>query len=149
MKVLRDATTDIKFDYFRRHLDLQSQAASAWLAHAQGHDNDAIAALRAAADGEDALGKHPVSPGALMPAREQLGELLLELKRPHEALTAYEAELQIYPARFRSLYGAGLAAEQVGDRNLAHRYFGMLLQTAVKADASRKELLHAREFVGT
>jgi tetratricopeptide (TPR) repeat protein len=149
MQALRNATTDIKFDYFRQHLDLQAQAANAWLAHAQGHDNDAVAALRAAADGEDALGKHPVSPGTLMPAREQLGELLLQLKRPHEALTAYEAELKIYPARFRSLYGAGLAAEQAGDRSLANRYFGMLLQTAAKADASRRELLHAREFVGT
>jgi hypothetical protein len=76
MRVLRDATTEPKFDYFKKHLELQVQAASAWLAHVEGRDGEAVAALRAVADGEDVLGKHPVTPGALMPAREQLGDLL-------------------------------------------------------------------------
>ncbi len=146
MRTLRDATTDIRFDYFRRHLDLQAQAATAWLAHADGHDDDAIAALRAAADVEDALGKHPVTPGALMPVREQLGALLLELKQPRDALIAYQAELKIYPARFRGLYGAGVAAEQAGDTKLARLYFGQLLKQA-SAHASRSELAHARDYL--
>ncbi len=148
MRVLRDATTDIKFDYFRRHLDLQTQAAAAWLSHAEGQQEEAVASLRKVADAEDALGKHPVTPGALMPAREQLGALLLELKRPREALVAYEAALQIYPARFRALYGAGVAAEQIGDRKLARNYFERLVKQASLADGTRVELAHARDFLG-
>jgi len=148
MHVLRDATTDVRFDYFRRHLDVQARAAIAWLARAEGHDDAAVAALRAAADAEDALGKHPVTPGPLMPVREQLGALLLELKRPHEALLAYQAGLQIYPARFWGLYGAGLAAEQTGNAELARDYFGRLVKQSMRAEASRTELSHARAYLG-
>ena len=74
---LRDATKDPKFDYFKSHLDLQMQAASAWVAASEGKKNEAIEMLRRAADAEDILGKHPVSPGAFVPIREQLGSLLL------------------------------------------------------------------------
>ena len=148
MHALHDATTEPKFYYFKKHLDLQMQAASAWLAHAEGHDDEAVAALRAAADGEDALGKHPVTPGALVPAREQLGELLLELKRPKEALSAYEDALKIYPARFNAVYGAGVSAEQFGERKLARKYFGALVKQAALADSPRSELGHAREYLG-
>jgi tetratricopeptide (TPR) repeat protein len=148
MRALRDATTDPKFGYFRKHLELQIQAASAWLASAEGKADEAVASLRAAADAEDALGKHPVSPGALAPAREQLGDFLLELKRPEEALSAYEEALKIYPARFRGLYGAAMASEQLGDRKLARRYYENLVQQTEKADASRAELVHAREYLG-
>ena len=77
MRELRDATTDPKFDYFKRHLDLQMQTASAWIAYDEGRKEEAVDLLRRAAEAEDILGKHPVSPGALVPAREQLGDLLL------------------------------------------------------------------------
>ena len=99
---------DPKFDYFKRHLDLQMQAASAWIAYDEGRKEEAVDLLRRAADAEDILGKHPVSPGALVPAREQLGDLLLELGRPKEARAEFEAALKIYPERFRGLYGAAL-----------------------------------------
>src|SRR5437588_2615501 len=82
MRELRDATKDPKFDYFKRHLDLQMQAASAWVAAAEGKKNEAIETLRRAADAEDILGKHPVSPGAFVPIREQLGTQLLETGLP-------------------------------------------------------------------
>jgi len=147
MHALRDATTDIKFDYFRRHLDVQTQAADAWLAHVEGHDAQAVALLTSGADAEDALGKHPVSPGALMPLREQLGALLLELKRPRDALAAYEAVLKIYPARFRSLYGAGLSAERAGDDAHASGYFTQLVKQTAAADGSRAEVTHARDYL--
>jgi tetratricopeptide (TPR) repeat protein len=147
MHALSDATTDVSFDYFRRHLDVQAQAVTAWLARAKGHDDDTVAALRAAADAEDALGKHPVMPGVLMPVREQLGALLLELKRPREALIEFQAGLRIYPARFRGLDGAGLAAEQSGNTELARNYFGKLVKQTIGADVSRTELLHARQYL--
>ncbi|HEX6834082.1 MAG TPA: hypothetical protein VF132_11165, partial [Rudaea sp.] len=147
MHALRDATTDAKFAYFRSHLDVQAQAAGAWLAHAEGDDARALDELRKAADAEDALGKHPVTPGALMPAREQLGSVLLELKRPRDALTAYEAALKIYPARLRALYGAALAAQQAGERGRARDYYAQILKQTTQADAARIEVSRAREYL--
>ena len=87
----RAATTDPKFDYFKKHLDLQMQAASAWIAFAEGQKAEALKSLRGAAEAEDSLGKHPVSPGVLVLAREQFGSLLLERGRPVEAMQEFEA----------------------------------------------------------
>jgi len=147
MQQLRDATKDPKFDYFKSHLDLQMQAASAWLAAAEGKKNEAIDMLRRAADSEDVLGKHPVSPGAFVPIREQLGTLLLEMGQPTEAQREFEAALKIYPGRFRGLYGAAQAAELAGDNEDASRYYTKLAAQTSKASGSRNELNHVREFL--
>jgi len=147
MQQLRDATKEPKFDYFKNHLDLQMQAASAWVAAAEGKKNEAIDMLRRAADAEDILGKHPVSPGAFVPVREQLGSLLLEVGQPKEAQQEFEAALKIYPGRFRGLYGAARAAEQSGDKKNAHRYYAKLATQSAKAGGSRDELNHVREFL--
>jgi tetratricopeptide (TPR) repeat protein len=149
MAALRDATTDARFAYFKKHLELQIQAASAWLAHGEGRSEEAVAMLKATADAEDALGKHPVTPGALVPAREQLGEMLLLLKRPKDALAVYESGLKIYPARFNSLYGAAQAAELSGNTKVARRHYEMLAKQAAKADTPRTELARAREFLAS
>jgi tetratricopeptide (TPR) repeat protein len=146
MQQLRDATKDPKFDYFKNHLDLQMQAASAWVAAAEGKKNEAIEVLRRAADAEDILGKHPVSPGAFVPIREQLGSLLLEVGQSKEAQREFEAALKIYPGRFRGLYGAARAAEQNGDKERASRYYAKLAAQTTKAASSRDELNHVREF---
>ena len=146
MQQLRDATKDPKFDYFKNHLDLQMQAASAWVAFGEGKKDEAIEMLHRSADAEDVLGKHPVSPGALVPIREQLGGLLLELGRPEQAQREFEAALKIYPGRFRALYGAALAAEQTGDKESAHRYYAKLAAQTATADGSRDELNHIREY---
>ncbi|HEX9281192.1 MAG TPA: hypothetical protein VF878_01825 [Candidatus Udaeobacter sp.] len=147
MQQLRDTTKDTKFDYFKSHLDLQMQAASAWVAAAEGKRNDAIDMLRRAADSEDTLGKHPVSPGAFVPIREQLGTLLLETGQPKEAQREFEAALKIYPGRFRGLYGAAQAAELAGDNENASRYYTKLAAQTSKAGGSRQELNHVREFL--
>ena len=147
MQQLRDATKDPKFDYFKSHLDLQMQAASAWVAAAEGKKNEAIDMLRRAADSEDILGKHPVSPGAFVPIREQLGTLLLEMGQPTEAQREFEAALKIYPGRFRGLYGAAQAAELAGDNEDASRYYTKLAAQTSKAGGSRDELNHVREFL--
>ena len=144
MQELRDATTDPKFDYFKKQLDQQMLAASAWIALGEGKKDDAVDRLRRAADAEDILGKHPVSPGALVPAREQLGDLLLTLNRPKEAQREFEAALKIYPGRFRGLYGAAQAAEQNGDKEKAHGYYAKLIEQTAKADGSRKEIAELR-----
>jgi tetratricopeptide (TPR) repeat protein len=147
MQQLREATKHPKFDYFKSHLDLQMQAASAWLAVAEGKKKEAIDMLRRAADSEDVLGKHPVSPGAFVPIREQLGTLLLEMRQPREAQREFEAALKIYPGRFRGLYGAAQAAEQAGDNEDANRYYTKLAAQTSKAGGSRDELNHVREFL--
>jgi len=147
MQQLRDATKDPKFDYFKNHLDLQMQAASAWVAASEGKKSEAIEMLRRAADAEDILGKHPVSPGAFVPIREQLGSLLLEVGQSKEAQREFEAALKIYPGRFRGLYGAARAAEQNGDKESASRYYAKLAAQTTKAASSRDELNHVREFL--
>jgi tetratricopeptide (TPR) repeat protein len=147
MQQLRDATKDPKFDYFKSHLDLQMQAASAWIAAAEGKKTEAIDVLRRAADSEDTLGKHPVSPGAFVPVREQLGALLLETGQPTEARRQFEAALKMYPGRFRGLYGAAQAAELAGDNEDASRYYTKLAAQTSKAGGSRNELNHVREFL--
>jgi tetratricopeptide (TPR) repeat protein len=147
MQQLREATKDPKFDYFKSHLDLQMQAASAWVAAAEGKKSEAIDMLRRAADFEDILGKHPVSPGAFVPVREQLGALLLEMGKPTDAQREFEAALKIYPGRFRGLYGAAQAAEQAGDKEDASRYYTKLATQTSKAGGSRSELNHVREFL--
>jgi len=146
MKELRDATKEAKFDYFKQHLELQTQAASAWIANAEGNTAQALQMLRRAADAEDILGKHPVSPGALVPIREQLGSLLLELKQSKEAGQEFQAELKIYPGRFRGLYGAALAAEQSGDKQTAERLYAQVATQTEKADVSREEIKRIREY---
>jgi len=147
MRQLRDATSDPKFDYFKRQLDQQVQAASAWVAYGENKKEDAVTMLRRAADAEDILGKHPVSPGALVPAREQLGDLLLTLNRSKEAQQEFEAALKIYPGRFRGLYGAAHAAEQIGEKEQANHYYAKLIAQTAKADGSRGELAQLRDQV--
>jgi tetratricopeptide (TPR) repeat protein len=147
MQQLRDATKEPKFDYFKSHLDLQMRAASAWVVASEGKKNEAIEMLRQAADAEDTLGKHPVSPGAFIPIREQLGSLLLKTGQSKEAQQEFEAALKIYPGRFRGLYGAARAAEQTGDKENASRYYAKLAAQTAKASGSRDELNHVREFL--
>src|SRR5215475_8734634 len=147
MQQLRDATKDPKFDYFKNHLDLQMQAASASVAAAEGKKSEAIEMLRRAADAEDILGRHPVSPGAFVPIREQLGSLLMEVGQSKEAQQEFEAALKIYPGRFRGLYGAARAAEKNGDKETATRYYTKLAAQTANATGSRDELNHARKFL--
>src|SRR5437762_5539298 len=140
MRQLREATTDAKFDYFKNHLNLQIKTASAWVAYGRGQKDEAVEALRKTADAEDTLGKHPVSPGTLVPVREQLGGLLLELGQAKEAQKEFEAELTIYPGRFRGLLGAAQSAEKAGDEDGARRYYSKLAAQTGKAGDSRSEL---------
>jgi len=146
MQQLREATKEPKFDYFKQHLELQMQAASAWITYAEGKKDEAIEMLRRSADAEDVLGKHPVSPGALIPIREQLGSALLESGRAKEAGKEFQSVLKIYPGRFRGMYGAALAAERAGDRQAAQQLYAKLAAQTANADASREELKRIRDY---
>jgi tetratricopeptide (TPR) repeat protein len=146
MAQLREASGAPKFDYFKRHLDLQMKAASAWILYGEGRKEEAVDLLRRAADAEDLLGKHPVSPGALVPMREQLGDLLLRLDRPKEAQQEFASALKIYPGRLQGLSGAARAAERSGDLQSASGYYAKLVAQTARADGSRPEVIQARAF---
>jgi uncharacterized protein HemY len=104
--------------------------------------------MRAAADREDATEKHPVTPGPIVPARELLGEMLLEAHEPSQALREFEASMRVEPNRLMGLYGAARAAELSEDREKAGTYYTQLLTLAEPADSTRPELLEARAFLG-
>src|SRR5688572_5641201 len=128
-------------------VEIQRLAAVGWLARSEGADQEALRNLRAAADLEDARDKHPVTPGSVLPAREQLADLLAELGRAKEALAEYEATLEVTPRRFRSLAGAAAAARTAGDAPKAEKYAGELLQLASDGDGLRPELAAARSLI--
>ena len=147
---IRQALTEIKGDYdWAKQVDIERQVASAWLAYAEGKNDEALQQLRAAADLDDATDKHPVTPGALLPVREQLGELLLELKQPAAALREFELSFRSTPNRFNGLCGAARAARLSGDTKSARNYYSKLLTLARDTDSSRPELEEAKAFLGS
>ncbi|MBA3511422.1 hypothetical protein [Sphingomonas sp.] len=129
---------------WRTQVAIERQVADAWLAFAEGRKDDALKAMRAAADLDDSTEKHPVTPGAVLPAREQLGDLLLELGRPAEAMREFEASMARAPRRLAALYGAARAAKLAGNMSHASRYYAALLEVAGKGDGTRVELREAK-----
>lgn len=113
---------------WRKQIAIQRQIAEGWLAHAAGKDDEALRIMRAAADLDDATEKHPVTPGSILPAREELGELLLAVGRPVQALTEYEASLARAPRRHAGLVGAAQAAKLAGKAEQAKRYDAALAE---------------------
>jgi tetratricopeptide (TPR) repeat protein len=103
--------------------------------------------MRRAADSEQASVKDVAMENRLYPMRELLGDLLLEAGQPQAALREYVAALQDTPNRFRGIYGAAVAAQSAGDRQMAAEYFGKLVTVAQHADTERPELARARAFL--
>jgi hypothetical protein len=128
-------------------LTAQYEAATALAAFAEGKHEEGLRMLRAAADHEDAVDKHPVTPGALLPVREILAGQLLEAGDAIAALAEYETVLKSAPRRFNAIAGAAKAASQTTDAVKARAYARQLLDLAAAAEASRPELTWAREFV--
>ncbi|WP_433968165.1 hypothetical protein [Tunturiibacter gelidiferens] len=112
----RDRLNTMKEGFWANQVEIQRLEVVAWLAFSQGQSEDALAGMRRAAELEDATEKSVVTPGPLAPARELLGDLLLESKRPAEALVEFESTLKREPNRFWSLYGAAEAAKRTGDQ---------------------------------
>jgi len=100
-------------EYWATQIHVQLNSALAWINHAEGKDDEAARLMHAAADEEDAVEKLPVTPGAIVPAREQLGDLLLELNRPADALKEFERALAMTPQRRNALAGASRASEML------------------------------------
>jgi hypothetical protein len=123
---VRDELTRMKEAYWTEQTEIQILGASAWLAFAEGRNDDAVTAMKLAADRESATEKTAVTPGPLAPAREMLGELLLQVARPREALEQFEQTLKLEPRRYRSVAGAAKAAKAAGDRAALRKYSAAL-----------------------
>ena len=143
---MRDDLRTAKNEYWATEVEVNWLGAAAWTALARGRGDEALSLMRRAADIEDKNEKHIVTPGRIVPARELLGEMLLELKRPADALTEFETSHTREPDRFRGLYGAGQAAAQSGDKAKAKRHFARLVEIAGQGTA-RPELVQARAFL--
>ena len=137
-----------KQPYWADQAVIQTTVIAAWVAKAEGKTEEALQLLRGAAAHEDGTEKSVVTPGPVMPARELLGEMLLEMAQPVAALTAFEAAMHKEPNRFRSLYGAARAAELAGERDKAQAYYSKLLTLTKHSQQERSELQTARAFLG-
>jgi tetratricopeptide (TPR) repeat protein len=118
---------------------------SAWIAHAEGRNDDALKILREIAAKEQGI----FAPDGGIPAHEMMGDILSEMNQPKRALGEYEAELKLNPNRFNSLYGAGHAAEVAKEPSQATGFYQQLMKSCTGTNSDRPELAHAREFLST
>jgi len=140
---LRDAAAMQNNTYWSNQIEVQRREVAGWIAQTRGDGPDAIAQLRSAAELEESMDKHAVTPGALTPAREMLAQALFLQNHPQDALAEYRAVLKDAPNRFNALYGAANAAEAAGNAQAANEYFLELTQIAVGDE--RPELAIARK----
>ena len=142
-----DGLMTAKDNYWATEVEVERLSAAAWTAHAKDNDEEGLTLMRSAADMEDKSEKAAVTPGRLVPTRELLGEMLLEMNRPADALQTFETSDKHDPNRFRGLYGAGKAAALAGDQAKAKSYFERLLTLAKSADTERPETKEAQAFL--
>ncbi|MGB7136223.1 MAG: hypothetical protein WBD46_13095 [Acidobacteriaceae bacterium] len=126
-------------------MQIQKGEVAAWASYAAGRKDEALRSMRAAADLQDKVGQGEVD----IPAREMLGDMLLDLHQPREALAEYRVALRLSPNRLNGLYHAGMAAEEAGDQSAAGQYYSALLRsTDAGKESGRPDLAHARSFMG-
>jgi len=134
--------------YWPRVARVKQQAVESWIVLAAGDTVKAIGLADAAADSEDLVGKHAVTPGEVLPARELAADMLLLLGRHADARSTYESVLKLEPRRARSIFGAARAAELAGQHAAAAERYREFLTLMAGADGDRRELTVARNAVG-
>src|SRR5262249_53977402 len=134
-------------EYWVSQIQIHHQMVTAWIAYTEGRRDEAVRMLRAAADREDSTEMDPVLPGHPVSARALLGELLLEMNEPAQALRAFEASLKREPSRFWTLFGAAGAADRAGDSARAKAFYTRLVAQTANADAGRPALKVAKAFL--
>ncbi|MGE0684624.1 MAG: tetratricopeptide repeat protein, partial [Candidatus Binatia bacterium] len=147
LQSLHAAMIQAKTDSRSYYVEIQRQAAAAWLAFAEGKKEEALRLIRSAADLEDSTGAIATTATPLLPAHELLGDLLLELNEPAQALQEFETALQTSPHRFNGLSGAARAAQLAGNPEKARTYYTQLVSLCDHADSVRIELTEARTFL--
>jgi tetratricopeptide (TPR) repeat protein len=148
LEALQNALEDSRANqYWKGQIEVQKTVVKAWQKYAEKDMEKAKEIMFLAAELEDATDKSPVTPGELLPVREMLGDLLLEMDKPKEALVQYELSLESSPNRFNSLYGAGKCAELIGDKYMAMDYFKRIINNSGDSDMNRDRLVHASDFI--
>src|SRR5207247_6941075 len=145
LTALRATLEKANQSYWAEQVEVQILAAQGWLAQGQGHKEEALKFMRAAADLEDSSEKHVAMENRLYPMRELLADMLLGYGQAAAALKAYEASMQAAPNRLRGFYGAAKAAEAAGDKKKAATYMRSLAQLTRNADSDRTEIREARQ----
>jgi tetratricopeptide (TPR) repeat protein len=139
------ALKDLKEDYWAGQVEIEKTVASAWALLGDGKKSQGLEMMRTAVTMDDAADKHPVTPGSIIPTRDLLGQMLIELNRPAEAIPEYEKLLAKEPNRFAALYGLGRSAELAEQPDKARDAYARLLEIT-KGD-QREEVRTARKFV--
>ncbi|WP_411274883.1 hypothetical protein [Daejeonella sp.] len=148
LSISHDTLTSRGLTYEANQVKIQLTSAEAWILFKEGKNNQALKMMTLAANMEDQTEKHPVTPGEVVPARELLGEMLLQMNKPDEALTAFDANLKKHPNRLNGLYGAAVAAEQ-RDPAKSVMYFKKLADIAGSVNSDRMEVIKAKAAVKT
>ncbi len=144
---LHQKTVESGKAYWAVLVDAQRKTVAAWLLFNKGQHREALELMAIAADLEDSVDKHPVTPGAILPARELLGDMLTLAGDYKKAVDAYATALSIGPNRFNSLFGVAKAAQLSGDHSVAKSYYQTLLNVTNDNSVDRQELVEARAFV--
>ena len=147
LQSLENKLLEAKDSYWANQVEVQRLGAASILTHVQGDDKKAIELARAAADLDATMDKHPATPAAVLPARELLADLLLELNEPGAALKEYEQALRNDPNRFRSILGRARAAKQLGDIAASRDAYQKLVALSTSAVSERPELSEAKAFL--
>jgi hypothetical protein len=148
LRRIRERLSKASENYWARQVEIQEFAVRAWAALSAGKKQEALRQMKWAAELEDGTEKSAVTPGPLAPARELLGEMLLEMKVPAQALEQFEATLKKEPGRLRALYGAARAAQLSGSRDTSQRYFREVLKVCGRADQpGRSEIAEAQRAI--
>ncbi len=146
LKDLRDAVPSTA-GYWATQVEIQRLAVEAWAAWAEGDTEGALGLMEESSDLEASTEKHPITPGEVLPARELYGDMLREAGRYDDAILAYDKALARSPNRFRSLYGAGRAAELAGDPESAAEWYRQLLELVIGDGEGRPHVEHAKQVV--
>jgi predicted NBD/HSP70 family sugar kinase len=148
LKQIRERLLKAGEGYWALQVEIQEVEVGAWASLAERKKDEALRQMKSAADLEDGTDKSAITPGPLAPAGELLGEMLLEMNAPAQALEQFEATLKKEPGRFRSLYGAARAAQLSGSRQASQNYFRELLKVCEHADTpGRAEILEAKTAI--
>lgn len=130
-----------------KQVEIQIKTVQAWVAFKKKNATEALSFMQQAVALERKTSKHPITPGDVLPARELLGDMLLAMDQPEAALTAYQENLQWYPNRFNGIYGAAVAAKEIGQDEMAGIYFNQLIELTKDSTSERLEIVAAKNFV--
>jgi tetratricopeptide (TPR) repeat protein len=147
LNALHDSLVSQKNNYQAGQVEVKIKTGEAWMQLKQGNKPEALQLMAQAADMEEKAEKHPVTPGEVIPAREYLADMLLQVKDPAKALVMYEACLAKNKNRFNGLYGAAVAARQAGNKEKAISYYRQLLSIGNATNSGRAELTEANDYL--